>query len=104
LKTDPKVEPKTGDTFATVAFGTRSCSSRVSVDGTIVARSTPFYDYRLPAGLHRIMIEGTSCPPVERPGSLRATLPSVVQDVKVEAGSQVKIIADFEQDRLLVRK
>jgi serine/threonine protein kinase len=88
---------------ATVAFGTKSCSSRVSVDGRIVARSTPFYDFKLAAGRHRIMIEGTSCPPVERPGSLRATLPTVVKDVEIAAGTTVKIIADFEQDKLLVR-
>jgi serine/threonine protein kinase len=89
---------------AVVAFGTKSCSSRVSVDGAIVTRSTPFYDYKLSAGHHRIMIEGTNCPPVERPGSLRASIPTVVKDVEIDPGSSVKIIADFERDRLLVKK
>ncbi len=88
---------------ATVAFGTRSCSSRVTVDGKIVTRTTPSYDHRLPAGRHRIVIEGTSCPPIERPGSLRRAIPVVVSDVMLEADRNVKIIADFEKDRLIVK-
>jgi serine/threonine protein kinase len=88
---------------ATVAFGTRSCSSRVTVDGVVVARSTPTYDHRLRPGRHRISIEGTSCPPIERPGSLRRATPVVVKDVEVRAGARLKVIADFERDRLEVR-
>jgi serine/threonine protein kinase len=89
--------------FATVAFGTHSCSSRVSVDGVVVARSTPFYDYKLAAGAHAVLIEGTSCPPVERPGSLKSSIPTVSGQVKVEAGAALKIIADFEHGTIAVR-
>jgi len=96
-------EPPPPPREATVAFGTRSCSSRVTVDGIIVARSTPTYDHRLSPGRHRISIEGTSCPPIERPGSLRRATPVVVKDVDVPAGARLKVIADFERDRLEVR-
>ncbi|MEM1025061.1 MAG: protein kinase [Myxococcota bacterium] len=95
--------PPTPPKEATVAFGTRSCSSRVTVDGVVIARSTPSYDHRLRPGRHRISIEGTSCPPIERPGSLRRATPVVVKDVDVPAGAKLKVIADFERDRLEVR-
>lgn len=88
---------------ATVAFGTRSCSSRVTVDGQVVTRGTPSYDHQLPPGRHRIVVEGTSCPPVERPGSLRRVVPVVVSEVELLPGANVRVIADFEQNRLLVR-
>ncbi|MCK6550209.1 hypothetical protein L6R52_30520, partial [Myxococcota bacterium] len=88
---------------AIVSFGTRSCSSRVSVDGVVVARSTPTYDHALEPGAHTITIEGTSCPPIERPGSLRATIPTVVRTLDVPAGARLKLIADFERGVLLVR-
>jgi len=90
--------------MSTVAFGTRSCSSRVTVDGQVVTRSTPSYDHRLPAGRHRIVVEGTSCPPVERPGSLRRVVPVVVSEVDLPPDGTVRIIADFERDRLIVKR
>ena len=90
--------------FAPVAFGTRSCSSRVTVDGRIVTRTTPSYGHRLSAGRHTVLIEGTSCPPIERPGSLRRVLPAVLGEIDVEAGASLRIIADFDEGRLIVRR
>jgi eukaryotic-like serine/threonine-protein kinase len=88
---------------AVVAFGTRSCSSRVSVNGQVVTRSTPSYDHRIQPGRKRVVIEGTSCPPRERPGSLRRSIPVVVSEVTFEPNSRVKVIADFRKDRLIVK-
>jgi len=96
--------PSSEPAMSTVAFGTRSCSSRVTVDGQVVTRSTPSYDHRLPAGRHRIVVEGTSCPPVERPGSLRRVVPVVVSEVDLPPDGTVRIIADFERDRLIVKR
>ncbi len=90
--------------LATVDFGTKSCSSRVTVDGVVVTRTTPSFGHKLSAGMHRVILEGTSCPPIERPGSLRRTLPSVSARVRIEAGASLKIIADFERNRVLVRQ
>ncbi|MGF1510144.1 MAG: serine/threonine protein kinase [Myxococcota bacterium] len=105
---EPEPKPETVLFSATthdtvVAFGTRSCSSRVSVDGQVVTRSTPSYDHLLTPGRHRIVVEGISCPAVERPGSLRRATPIVVRDVDIPAGANLKIIADFDADKLIVK-
>jgi hypothetical protein len=89
---------------ATVSFGTRSCSSRVSVDGVIIARSTPSYDHKISAGEHTISIEGTTCPLIERPGSLKPALPMVVKRVQVTPGARLKMIADFSREELAIRE
>jgi serine/threonine protein kinase len=89
---------------AVVAFGTRSCSSRVSVDGQVLTRTTPSYDHKLSAGRHRVVVEGVSCPAVERPGSLRRSIPVVVRDIDIPAGGRLKIIADFDADELVVKR
>ena len=89
--------------FATVAFGTRSCSSRVSLDGKVIARSTPSFDHRVPAGMHIVVVEGVGCPPIERPGSLQLAIPTVRQQIEVEPGTSLKVIADFEQNTLTLR-
>jgi hypothetical protein len=49
------------------------------------------------------VVEGTACPPVERPGSLRRVVPVVVSEVDLPPGSNVRIIADFERNRLVVK-
>ncbi len=95
-------EPAT-TAFGTVAFGTRSCSSRVTVDGHVVTRSTPSFDHKLSAGEHRVVLEGTSCPAIEQPGSLKRTTPSVATTIQVEPGGTMKVIADFEHDQVIVR-
>jgi serine/threonine protein kinase len=99
----PTRASRTAPAPTTVAFGTRSCSSRVTVDGRVVTRTTPSYDHQLPAGRHRVVVEGTACPPVERPGSLRRVVPVVVSEVDLPPGSNVRIIADFERNRLVVK-
>ena len=48
-------------------------------------------------------MEGTTCPTVERPGSLEQSIPSVVEEIEVAAGARLKIIADFERNRVIVR-
>lgn len=102
----PAPPPRTPEkeAFAQVAFGTRSCSSRVSLDGTIIARSTPSFDHKIPAGEHTVVIEGTSCPPIERPGSLRRTIPTVKKRIVIEGGTRLKVIADYERERVIVRR
>jgi hypothetical protein len=90
--------------LATVSFGTRSCSSRVTIDGVIVARSTPSYDHKITPGEHTISVEGTSCPLIERPGSLKPSLPTVAKRVEVAPGARLKVIADFAREELLVRE
>jgi serine/threonine-protein kinase len=99
----PKPRAAVEEAFGTVSFGTRSCSSQVTVDGQVVTRSTPFYGHRLPAGPHRVIIEGTSCAPIEQPGSLRRTIPQVAATVRVEAGASIKVIADFDSEELIVK-
>ena len=94
----PPVSAEVG--FGTVGFGTRSCSSRVTLDGEVIARSTPSYDHKVPAGRHKVVIEGTGCPPIERPGSLRQAVPTVVADIEVVAGQELKVIADFEREEI----
>jgi serine/threonine protein kinase len=89
--------------FGMVDFGTRSCSSRVSVDGRVIARSTPSFDHKLPAGTHRVVLEGTGCSAIEQPGSLRRTVPTVATTIQVVANSSLKVIADFEHDTVIVR-
>lgn len=96
--------PAAGAGVAVVAFGTRSCSSRVSVDGTVIARATPTFDHRIASGEHTIVIEGTSCPPIERPGSLRRGTPTLTKRVRMEAGARLKVIADYERERIIVRR
>ena len=90
--------------FATVAFGTRSCSSRVSLDGKVIARSTPSFDHRVSAGPHIVVLEGIGCPPIERPGSLQRVIPTVRQEIKVEPGTSLKVIADFERQTIVIRQ
>lgn len=97
-----RAKPEEG--FGVVAFGTRSCSSRVTVDGQVVTRSTPFYGHKLPAGRHRVVLEGTSCPPIERPGSLRRSIPVVATTIQVKRGASLKVIADFDHERVIVRR
>jgi hypothetical protein len=55
-------------------------------------------------GRHTVLIEGTSCPPIERPGSLRRVLPAVMGEIEVEPGASLRIIADFDEGRLIVRR
>ena len=98
----PAVRAVTG--FATVAFGTRSCSSRVSLDGQVIARSTPSFDHRVTAGVHVVVLEGIGCPPIERPGSLQQTIPTVRRQIEVEPGTSLKVIADFERNEIIVRQ
>ena len=59
---------------------------------------------RVSAGPHDVLIEGTSCPPIERPGSLRRTIPTVAKRIRVQGGDRLKVIADFERQVLIVRK
>lgn len=101
-----KAPPRTveREAFAHVAFGTRSCSSRVSLDGNIIARSTPSFDHQIAAGDHVVVIEGTSCPPIERPGSLRRTIPTVKKRIRIEGGTRLKVIADYEREQVIVRR
>jgi len=87
-----------------VDFGTRSCSSRVTVDGRLVTRTTPSFGHPLTAGNHAVHIEGTSCAPIERPGSLRRVQPSVSGRFDVPAGGALKVIADFTTGQLVVRQ
>lgn len=94
----PPVSSEAG--FGTVGFGTRSCSSRVTLDGEVIARSTPSYDHKVSAGRHKVVIEGTGCPPIERPGSLRQAVPTVVTEIEVVAGQELKVIADFEREEV----
>ncbi|MEL7368269.1 MAG: protein kinase [Myxococcota bacterium] len=99
-----RAQPNTKATgFATVAFGTRSCSSRVSLDGKIIARSTPSFDHRVPAGPHIVVLEGIDCPPIERPGSLQQVIPTVRREIDVEPGKTIKVIADFDEQKIIVR-
>lgn len=87
-----------------VDFGTRSCSSRVTVDGRLVTRTTPSFGHPLTAGNHAVLIEGTSCAPIERPGSLRQGQPTVSGRFDVPAGGALKVIADFDTGQLVVRR
>ncbi|NJK88944.1 MAG: hypothetical protein HC923_05740 [Myxococcales bacterium] len=75
----------------------------MTVDGEVITRTTPSYDHRLPPGRHRISFEGTGCPPVERPGSLRRAIPVVMQEVFLQPDSEVKVIADFERESIIVK-
>ena len=90
--------------YATVAFGTRSCSSRVSLDGKVIARSTPSFDHRVPAGVHIVMLEGVGCPPIERPGSLEQRIPMVRREIEVEPGTSLRVIADFDRQEITIRR
>ncbi len=89
---------------AMVSFGTKSCSSRVSIDGSVVARSTPSFDHKVPSGEHTITIEGTSCPLIERPGSLKPSIPTVVRRIEVKDGTRLKVIADFNGGLIAVKE
>lgn len=95
--------PAPAPRYGVVDFGTRSCSSRVTVDGRIVTRTTPSFGHQLSAGDHTVLIEGTSCPPIERPGSLRRVQPTVSGRFTLPAGGAMKVIADFDDGRLMVR-
>ena len=83
---------------------TKSCSSRVTIDGEIVARSTPSFDHKVAPGEHTFSIEGTGCPLIERPGSLKPSVPSVVKRIDVAPGARLKLIADFVAEQVDVRK
>lgn len=87
--------------FAKVDFGTRSCSSRVSVDGSVVARTTPSFGHQIPAGTHLIVISGVRCPPKNYPGSLRRSIPVIRQRVTFKANVHTRIIADFDANKLI---
>lgn len=87
-----------------VDFGTRSCSSRVTVDERVVTRTTPSFGHAFTAGNHTVRIEGINCPAVERPGSLQRVQPTVTGIFNLPVGGALKIIADFDTGHLVVRQ
>ncbi len=87
-----------------VDFGTRSCSSRVTVDARVVTRTTPSFGHAFAAGNHTVRIEGINCPAVERPGSLQRVQPTVAGIFNLPVGGALKIIADFDTGQLVVRQ
>jgi serine/threonine protein kinase len=104
---DPKIPatkaPKPTANPSVVAFGTRSCSGRVTVDGVVLSETTPSFNHRLTPGEHEIVLEGTSCAPVERPGSLGRSIPRVRKVVQIPEGVSAKVIADFDRNSIVVR-
>ncbi len=96
-------QPEVGARPATIAFGTRSCSSKVTVDGQVVTRTTPSYGHRISPGRHTVILEGTGCPAQQKANSLQTAQPRLSTKVTVVAGADLKVIADYKRGRVIVR-
>lgn len=99
----PEPDPAASQGFATVAFGAKPCSSRVSIDGKEIARGTPAFDKKVPAGVHTVVVEGITCPQVDSPGSLDKRTPTVRQEVTFEPGTKMELMTSFEDGLIEVR-
>ena len=87
-----------------VDFGARPCNSRVSVNGQLLSRPTPIFEYSLPPGSYRVVMVGEGCTPENAPGALEPRKPRLTRTFRVEQGARLKVMADFDRGKILVRR
>jgi hypothetical protein len=65
---------------------------------------TPIFGYRLGPGRHRVVVVAEGCPAENAPGALEPRKPRVTTTLDVEPGARLKIMADFGQRSIVVRR